>query len=83
MAEVCSLSSIRAKMTVKKGADDLTVSVNDTATYLDGRVGGQPEWAVCERREALQRQGARGAGGVEAMREPTYLSSTDYLLTIY
>ena len=32
--EVRSPSIIRAKMTVKKGADDCTVSVNDTATNL-------------------------------------------------
>ena len=32
--EVRSPSISRAKMTVKKGADDLTVSVKETATYL-------------------------------------------------
>ena len=31
---VRSLSISLAKITVKKGADDLTVSVNETATYL-------------------------------------------------
>jgi hypothetical protein len=34
MSEVRSPSMSRAKMTVKKGADDLTVSVNETATNL-------------------------------------------------
>ena len=34
MNEVCSRSIIRAKTTVKKGAEDLMVSVNDTATYF-------------------------------------------------
>ena len=33
-AEVTSPSMRRAKMTVKKGAEDLMVSVKDTATYL-------------------------------------------------
>ena len=34
MSDVRSPSIKRAKITVKNGADDLTVSVNDTATNL-------------------------------------------------